>query len=246
VKMLAWIRNGLWVIYAVLITALPAYGLTPTFADLLAQAKVQAATGHRWAPPGDNMTETIMRMMDIIGTATPTQLSELSTLLNDGKTVPPPPALSAGSPTEELPAQAAPAPSARQPSPPLALAAPASPLVLPQVLPDSPEPGQAGPVMPRPTVSVPGSRARALFARGLDAELRGDLSGARRFYLSAADQGDAAAARNLGRLYDPAYLKQSALGGVDPDPALARRWYERAVRLGDPEAGLLLEALSVR
>jgi TPR repeat protein len=85
-----------------------------------------------------------------------------------------------------------------------------------------------------------------LFARGLDAELHGDLSGARRFYSSAAQQGDAAAARHLGRLYDPTYLKQTALGGVDPDPALARQWYERAVRLGDTEAGPLLEALSVR
>ena len=56
----------------------------------------------------------------------------------------------------------------------------------------------------------------------------------------------AAAARNLGRLYDPAYLKQTAIGGVDPDAALAREWYERAFRLGDPEAGLLLEALSER
>jgi TPR repeat protein len=85
-----------------------------------------------------------------------------------------------------------------------------------------------------------------LFARGLDAELHGDFSGARRFYSSAAQQGDAAAARNLGRLYDPAYLKQVALGGIDPDPALARHWYERAVRLGDTEAGPLLQALSVR
>jgi TPR repeat protein len=85
-----------------------------------------------------------------------------------------------------------------------------------------------------------------LFARGLDAELHGDFSGARRFYASAAQQGDAAAARNLGRLYDPVYLKQVALGGIDSNPALARHWYERAVRLGDAEAGPLLQALSVR
>jgi TPR repeat protein len=85
-----------------------------------------------------------------------------------------------------------------------------------------------------------------LFARGLDAEHRGDVSGARRFYLSAAQQGDAAAARNLGRLYDPVYLAQTTLGGIDPDPALAQRWYERAIRLGDAEAAPLLEALSTR
>jgi TPR repeat protein len=81
----------------------------------------------------------------------------------------------------------------------------------------------------------PGSRAALLFARGIDAELRGDLSGARRFYSSAAQQGDAAAARSLGRLYDPAYIKQTAIGGIDPDPALAQYWYDRAVKLrGQP------------
>jgi hypothetical protein len=238
----AGIRNGLLVIYAVLIMALPAYAETRTFADLLAQAKVQAATGHRWAPPGDNMTDTVIRMMDIIATATPAQLSELSVLLADGKTVPPPPALSAGSSTEKRPDQAVPAHSASQPSPALAVAEPTSP----PVLPNRPEPGQDSPIMSGRPIPAPGSRAGVLFARGLDAELRGDLSGARRFYLSAADQGNATAARNLGRLYDPAYLKQTALGGVDPDPALARHWYERAVRLGDTEAGLLLEVLSVR
>jgi TPR repeat protein len=85
-----------------------------------------------------------------------------------------------------------------------------------------------------------------LFARGQQAERQGDVSGARRFYFSAAQQGYAAAARGLGRLYDPAYLKQTALGGIDPDPAIARRWYEQAVALGDTEAGPLLEALSLR
>jgi TPR repeat protein len=104
-------------------------------------------------------------------------------------------------------------------------------------------PGQVGPPQPPPAAD---SRAALLFARGLEAERRGDFSGARRFYLSSAQQGDAAAARNLGRLYDPAYLAQTALGGIDADPALAQRWYERAVRLGDADAGPLLEALSVR
>ncbi|HEY4172473.1 MAG TPA: hypothetical protein VGM42_05550 [Rhodopila sp.] len=238
----AGIRNGLLVICAVLTMALPTYAETQTFADLLAQAKLQAATGHRWAPPGDNMTETIMRMMDLIGTATPAQLSELSTLLNNSNTVPPPPSLNADSPTEEPPAPAVPAPSASQSSPALALTAPAPP----PVLPSRPEPAKPSPITSSQAVPAPGSRAGILFTRGVDAELRGNISGARRFYLGAAEQGDAAAARNLGRLYDPAYLKKTALGGVDPDPALARHWYERAVKLGDPEAGLLLEALSVR
>jgi hypothetical protein len=284
-------RNGLLGFCAALITALPIHAETQTFADLLAQAKLQSATGHRWAPPGDNMTETVMHMMDIIGTATPAQLSELSGLLDGGLTVLPPPAPNVDLPNDELPTPAVPEPSASPalagpplvspplagpplastplagpplassplassplagpplagpplagPPPTVALAAPATP----PALPDRPEPGSANPIVSSQAVPAPGSRAGVLFARGHDAELRGDLSGARRFYQSSANQGDATAARNLGRLYDPAYLKQNALGGVDPDPALARYWYERAVRFGDPEAGRLLEALSVR
>jgi hypothetical protein len=97
-----------------------------------------------------------------------------------------------------------------------------------------------------PVVVRPSPRAAELFARGQEAERAGDMSGARRLYAASADQGNATAARSLGRLYDPAYLKQTALGGIDPDPALARRWYERAVAMGDAQAAPLLQALAAR
>jgi TPR repeat protein len=96
------------------------------------------------------------------------------------------------------------------------------------------------------TAARPTPRALELYARGQDAERQGNFSGARRLFASAAEQGSSAAARSLGRLYDPAYLKQAALGGIDADPALARHWYERAVAMGDTEAGPLLDALAVR
>lgn len=170
----------------------------PSFAALLAKAEAQAAAGHRWSPPGDNMTETVAGMMDMISTATPQQLAALSALLEkDGSHAPP--ALT---------------------------------------------PNQAA--SPVPPSAPPSARSVELLSRGKDAENLGDVSGARRFYASAAAQGNAAAALALGRLYDPTYLKQTALGGIDPDPALARHWYERAAALGDAEAGPLLEALSVR
>jgi TPR repeat protein len=85
-----------------------------------------------------------------------------------------------------------------------------------------------------------------LLARGKSAEQLGNVSGARRLYFGAATLGNAAAALALGRLYDPMFLKQNALGGLDPDPELARHWYQRAAALGDPEAGRFLEALSGR
>jgi hypothetical protein len=89
-------------------------------------------------------------------------------------------------------------------------------------------------------------RATDLLARGSQAEQLGNVSGARRYYASAVQLGSATAARNLGRLYDPVYLKRTTLGGIDPDLGRARHWYELAVAMGDPDASPLLEALASR
>ena len=98
----------------------------------------------------------------------------------------------------------------------------------------------------RPIIRLPDPHAAELFARGKAAEEQGDISGARRFYASAAERGHAAAARNLGRLYDPGVLDHIALGGAFANPDLARRWYERAAELGDHDASPLLQALTAR
>jgi hypothetical protein len=266
---------------AIIATALPALGQNPTFPELLARAKAQAAAGHRWTPPGDNMTETVMSMMDLIPTATPEQLAELSELLERDKARtsrrgPDPEATTGGpgaktsgarTPTDDT----SPAPPAAdtatampvRPAPPATDTAAAMPV---RPAPPATDTAAAMPVRPAPpatdtaaavpvrparlaaarVASVPGPHAIELFARGQQAELRGDVSGARRFYSTAAQQDHATAARDLGRLYDPAYLKQTALGGIDPDPAMARHWYEQAIAMGDTEAGPLLEALSLR
>ena len=215
----------------------------PTFSELLARAKMQAATGHRWGPAGDNMTETVLNMMDLVPTATPEQLSELSTLLESEETAPlqRAPGPDAFGERPLTPPTIANIPSSTPPptgvpAPPLALAPPSSPPTR-----------QPAPVpVPVPSTTASGPRAAVLYARGLEAEHREDFSAARRLYFSAAQQGDTPAARSLGRLYDPDYLRHSALSGVDPDPAVARQWYERAVQLGDTEAGPLLQALSAR
>jgi len=81
-----------------------------------------------------------------------------------------------------------------------------------------------------------------LYALGQAAEAQGNISGARRYYATAAEAGHAGAARALGRLYDPAYLQRKTIGGIDPDPEAARRWYERAAALEDPKAASALSA----
>jgi hypothetical protein len=98
----------------------------------------------------------------------------------------------------------------------------------------------------RPMLRLPDPHADALFARGKAAEEQGDISGARRFYAAAAERGHAAAARNVGRLYDPAVLNRIAVGGIDANPALAKQWYLRAAELGDQDAKPLLQALTTR
>jgi hypothetical protein len=90
-EMAAWLSR-LIVAGVVLATARPVLADDPNFADLLARAEAQAAAGHRWAPSGDNMTETVSAMMELISSATPEQLAELSDLLErDAKHLPRPP-----------------------------------------------------------------------------------------------------------------------------------------------------------
>ena len=232
---------GMGLIAAGLVTAAPPVRAeNPTFGELLARAETQAAAGHRWSPPGDNMTETVAGMMDLIPTATTEQLSQLSALLEKDALRSSPSQRPNAEPSQNM--QTATAPSTAPP-PPVSRAAPMPPPPAETVAPPAAPPDAKGSAQ---TTRRPGPRAFELFVRGQQYEAHGDVSGARRFFASAAAQGHAAAARALGRLYDPAYLKQMALGGIDPDPALARQWYEQAVAMGDVEAGPLLEALSMR
>jgi len=296
-------RLWLWLVLAA--GCFPAFAATPTFAELLAKAETQYDAGHRWSPPGDNMVETVASMMDIISTATPQQLTELSALLEKGaapvpdvataeraapaiRDAAPAPNVATAEPAAPASPDAAPAPTKATvdpaaspsrrttpgpavvpaeppapaprgtsptpgtatsepasrgvaPAPGMATAEPAAPpsqkTVVPAAVPPTP--------LPKPSPQE-AARAADLLARGKAAEELGNVSGARRFYASSAVLGNAAAALSLGRLYDPMFLKQNALGGIDPDPALARHWYQRAAALGDPEAGRFLEALSGR
>ena len=115
------------------------------------------------------------------------------------------------------------------------------------VTPQAPVPAAAPvPVTIRPSVPADSAKIPAtdmvgkLIERGAAMMALGDVSAARLLYKRAADAGDARAAVELGRTYDPQYLAKTNLVGVQPDPTLASDWYRRALALGDTKAGLLL------
>jgi hypothetical protein len=77
--------------------------------------------------------------------------------------------------------------------------------------------------------------------RGAELMATGDVAAARLMYQRAAEAGDPAAAFSLAETYDPLVL---AKGGVPPDLAQARAWYEKARELGSAMAPERLERLT--
>ena len=94
----------------------------------------------------------------------------------------------------------------------------------------------------------PEERERALrqMRRGDEKMEEGSIAEARLFYKRAADGGLAEAAMALAATYDPAELLRRNVRGIEPNPADARRWYERANELGAPGAGERLRRLGAR
>lgn len=82
-----------------------------------------------------------------------------------------------------------------------------------------------------------------LFERALDQFKRGDVAGARAIYEFLVAKGDAEAAFALGETYDAVALNQLFLEGVKADEQKALAWYEKAQRLGHPQAQARLNAL---
>jgi uncharacterized protein YjbI with pentapeptide repeats len=73
----------------------------------------------------------------------------------------------------------------------------------------------------------------ALLRKG--AELMKDrrVSAARLCFASLAARGSARAAFAMGQTYDPAFLESLGIaGGVEPDAAIAKQWYDKAAKLG--------------
>jgi hypothetical protein len=90
-------------------------------------------------------------------------------------------------------------------------------------------------------------RAMGFFKKGQESLATGNVSAARLFYERAADEGLAEGALALAATFDPDLLaRQKVLGGVQPDPAAARRWYVRAREMGAAEAESHIRRLVAR
>lgn len=88
--------------------------------------------------------------------------------------------------------------------------------------------------------------AMRLVKRGDEQLADGGIAQARLFYERAAEAGLAQGAMALASTYDPAELGRLGVVGIQPDRAVAARWYERARLLGATEAAQRLQRLGAR
>ena len=88
---------------------------------------------------------------------------------------------------------------------------------------------------PPPLLEAP--EIKLMVKSGLKYMANGQIGAARLMFQSAAEAGEAAAAFALAETYDPIVLEKLGVkGGITPDVALARRWYEKAKELGSSAA----------
>jgi len=88
---------------------------------------------------------------------------------------------------------------------------------------------------PQPA-SPPPDIVADLLRRGDAMLVIGDVASARLLYRRAAESGDARAATQLAKTYDPLFLTKIGAWGMPTDTATAAKWYRRAAALGDAEA----------
>jgi hypothetical protein len=96
---------------------------------------------------------------------------------------------------------------------------------------------------PQPDASEIAARLKL----GADLMAAGDIAAARTMFMRVAEAGDAAGAFALAETYDPTVLGTMRLrGGITPDPAQARRWYEKAREIGSDAAPERIARLTAR
>lgn len=89
-----------------------------------------------------------------------------------------------------------------------------------------------------PTLSAKAVENIKLFMEKGDTAMKAsNINLARLFYTQAAEAGSPEGAYALATTYDPTELARlRVMGGIQPDPAMAKRWYEKATELGSQTA----------
>lgn len=101
------------------------------------------------------------------------------------------------------------------------------------------------PVQGSGAVMPPDAREIAfLVDHATDFFAQGDYASARPLLRRAAEAGSANAALMLGATFDPLVVRPSGGFGIKPDTAMARQWYEKAVKLGSDAAAQQLARLA--
>jgi hypothetical protein len=113
------------------------------------------------------------------------------------------------------------------------------------VTPQAAPPASNGPAA-LPASSAERERAQGLHAKGIEQLERGNIHAARKFFEHATAAGLAQSAVALAATYDPDELAKIKIVGLQPDIAMARKWYEKARELGASEAGERLRRLGSR
>jgi len=72
-----------------------------------------------------------------------------------------------------------------------------------------------------------------------------DIAAARLIFTRLANNGVAEAAFELGRTYDPDFLRTIPVAGLEPDREVAWQWYKRAAALGNADAKNRLAKLKI-
>jgi hypothetical protein len=88
--------------------------------------------------------------------------------------------------------------------------------------------------------------AATLMKRAEDFLNSGDITAARILFMRLADAGIADGAFAAANSYDPRYLAQNHVVGMQGDEAKARALYQRAMQLGSTEAGRALAQMSAK
>ena len=155
----------------------------------------------------------------------------------------------------------APAPAAPpQPAAPPRYVEPASTPVNTERSNSSPESVAAVPTNTPPAAAVPAAvvkpkalsfedteKVQVFMQKGEENMRSGNINLARLFYKRSADAGWAPGALALAETYDAEELaRMEVVGGIQPDPALAKKWYEVARDLGSATAQQKLQRIGQR